>query len=237
LPLASHEQEADEGVAVDLSFPQLACTELKCAAIRQLDYEDVLAFLGVRPSAGRLKTYAAIRGELSDAAREYWDANRVVIARGLIHGGKLEAYFRTFRTRVLPFMHTKDTVGRMLQEKTEGERVSFYRGMWDNARWRFLFQLFFGRFIMGRHGRDARRLQDTRYRFPPPHHDQTITGFDPLIAAGRHDPRARSHDSDDGDAMQSPKLQLGQGFSRPGRFRSDIDLSGTERASVGRGAP
>ena len=39
-----------EVVAADLSPAQLACVELRSASFRRLEYDELLAFLGVRPS-------------------------------------------------------------------------------------------------------------------------------------------------------------------------------------------
>lgn len=52
--------EGAQVVAADLSLAQLACLELRVAAFRRLEYEELLAFLGVRPSADRRRTYAAL---------------------------------------------------------------------------------------------------------------------------------------------------------------------------------
>src|SRR6059036_3809663 len=50
-----------EVVAVDLSAAQCACLELRIAALRRLDDEALLAFLGVTPSPGRLEIYRQLR--------------------------------------------------------------------------------------------------------------------------------------------------------------------------------
>lgn len=141
-------------VAADLSFAQLALVELKRAALRRLDYEDVLAFLGVRPSDDRPATYERLEKELSGDARAFWRERGGDIARGVVHAGKFEAYFRLFRTRIVPLIHTRLTVRKLLAEKDGAARRRFFRGTWDNLRWRMLFRVFFSRFMMGRLGRD-----------------------------------------------------------------------------------
>jgi S-adenosylmethionine-diacylglycerol 3-amino-3-carboxypropyl transferase len=141
-------------VAADLSIPQLACTELRIAAIRTLDYEELLAFLGVDEHADRLSVYAKLRGGLSANAAAYWDANSATLAAGLIHGGKFEKYFHTFRKRVLSLIHSRATVQELLQKKSRAEREEFYEQRWNNRRWRWLFKIFFSRTVMGRLGRD-----------------------------------------------------------------------------------
>ncbi|MBI5368643.1 MAG: DUF3419 family protein [Planctomycetes bacterium] len=143
-----------EVVAADLSVPQLACVEIRRAAFRSLDYEPLLAFLGVRESTERLAVYEGLRPDLSESARAFWDGRRDQVSTGLIHGGKFEAYFKTFRTRVLPLTHSPRTILSLLEERDPEARRRFYEETWNNWRWRFLFRLFFSRRVMGWLGRD-----------------------------------------------------------------------------------
>jgi len=141
-------------VAVDRSPGQLALLELKMAAFRSLAHPDLLAFLGARPGARRLALYAALRPALGAAARDFWDLRPRVLAEGVVHGGRLEAYFRTFRRRILPLVHRPPVVAALLAAKDGSARERFYEGTWDTWRWRLLFRLFFSRPVMGRLGRD-----------------------------------------------------------------------------------
>ena len=143
-----------EVVAADLNPAQLACVELKVAAIRRLDHAEVLAFLGVRPSKDRLAVYASLRGLLSPSAAAFWEANAEALRIGLVHAGRFERYFRLFRRFVLPLAHGRGRVDRLLAAKSAPERHAFYDRTWNNRRWRLLFRVFFSRFVMGRLGRD-----------------------------------------------------------------------------------
>jgi S-adenosylmethionine-diacylglycerol 3-amino-3-carboxypropyl transferase len=169
--------EGAEVVAADLSFAQLACVELKCAAFRHLGHGEVLAFLGIRPSVARLSTYARLEHDLSQEARAFWAHRQDQVANGVIHAGKFERYFRLFRTRIVPLIHSKQTVRKLLEEKEEAARHVFYNSVWDSFRWRLMFRVFFSRYVMGRLGRDPeffryvegsisnRILSRTRYAF------------------------------------------------------------------------
>lgn len=143
-----------EVVAVDLSAPQLAACELRIVAWRHLAREELLAFLGVTASADRLDTYRRFRSDLSAQACGYWDAHERDVGGGVIHAGKFERYLRAFRRYILPLVHSRRTIDRLLQERTREERVRFYEEEWDTARWRLVFRIFFGRAVMGRMGRD-----------------------------------------------------------------------------------
>jgi len=146
--------EGAEVVAADLSPAQLHLVELKAATIRRLDYEPALAFLGVLSSSDRLATYRRLRRDLTPDGRAFWDRSPEVIESGVIHHGKFEGFFRLFRKRALPLVHRRRTVLQLLRERDEAGRVRFYEERWNNPRWRLLFRIFFGRFVMGRLGRD-----------------------------------------------------------------------------------
>lgn len=143
-----------EVVAVDLSLAQLACLAIRVAAFRELDDAELLGFLGVTDSAERLGRYGGLRNTLPEFARVFWDGRPSLIAAGVIHSGKFEAYFRTFRRRVLPLVHSRNRVDELFKPRPYKEREAYYRNEWDSWRWRLLIRLFFSRAVMGRFGRD-----------------------------------------------------------------------------------
>ncbi len=141
-------------VAFDLNPAQLACLELRVAGFRALSHEELLGFLGVTERADRGRIYRELRGALSPESREFWDASPELMEGGVIHAGKFERYFGLFRTRIVPLIHGRKTVEELMRAKSGGERRSFYDGTWNNRRWRLLFRVFFGRWAMGKLGRD-----------------------------------------------------------------------------------
>ncbi|MCZ7563210.1 MAG: BtaA family protein [Burkholderiales bacterium] len=141
--------------ALDLSSAQLACLELRVAAYRALDHAGLLELVGSRPSARRRDLYAACRPGLCAAVRDFWDAHGAQIDAGIGGAGKFERYFALFRDRVLPLVHARRTVLRLLEPRAREAREAFYAREWNTWRWRLLFRLFFSRFVMGRLGRDT----------------------------------------------------------------------------------
>lgn len=91
---------------------------------------------------------------MRDQARWFWDAHSEDVLKGIIHSGKFETYFSIFRQLALPCIHGKKTVERLLSASTLEEQRKFYEQMWNNRRWRCLFRIFFGEFVLGRLGRD-----------------------------------------------------------------------------------
>lgn len=141
-------------VALDLNPAQLACLELRVAAYRRLQYAELLELIGSRPSTRRRDWFAACRDDLGPDARAFWDARPELIEAGIGSAGKFERYFSLFRSRVLPCIHRRKFVMRMLENRDPAERESFYENTWNTWRWRLLFRVFFSRTMMGRMGRD-----------------------------------------------------------------------------------
>ncbi len=190
-------------VAFDLNPAQLACVEIRKASFMKLSYPEMRAFLGIGHSSYRCDTYEKLRPLLSDSARTFWDAHIDAIEGGIIHAGKFENYFKLFRTRVIPLIHGRRAVAELLMRKSEEERKIFYQKRWNNARWRFLFRIFFGRFAMGKFGRDpeffkyvdddvaAGILHRTEYAFTalPTHENPYLT----FIITGNFSQKALPH--------------------------------------------
>lgn len=141
-------------VALDRNPAQLACLELRAAAYRSLCHEELLELIGSRPSARRAALYQRCRPALGPWSRGFWDSRGAIVARGIGSGGRLEQYFELFRTRILPLVHGRSRVERMLAGGTREERQAFYQRKWNTWRWRAVFRVFFSRFAMSRLGRD-----------------------------------------------------------------------------------
>ena len=50
--------------------------ELKITAIKNLEFDDFLSFIGLRSSESRINVYEELRLKLSDEAREFWDGQK-----------------------------------------------------------------------------------------------------------------------------------------------------------------
>lgn len=143
-----------EGVAADISMAQLACVELKRAAIARLDEEELLSFLGLSPSTRRLFLYRSLRRHLGESSRTFWDENRTLVEKGIVHAGKFENFFRIFRDWVVPLIHGERSVNELFLERDPEALAQFYERTWNNRRWRLMFHVFFSRWVVGRLGRD-----------------------------------------------------------------------------------
>lgn len=154
---------AGEVVAFDINPAQLACLALRVAALKALDHEALLDFLGalqspesVKPSdkTRRLDRWRLVRERCDTATRRFWDDRPGDIAVGVVHAGRFERFFAMFRRRLLPLVHRRATVESLFAQRDRASRMSFYDQVWNHRRWRLLFAAAFSRFSLGRFGRD-----------------------------------------------------------------------------------
>jgi S-adenosylmethionine-diacylglycerol 3-amino-3-carboxypropyl transferase len=146
-------EEPRSVTAIDVNPAQNHLLELKIAAARALEHDAFLRFLGARPSRERERLYRELRPLLTPPARAFWDGQPSALEGGVIHAGRFERYLAVFRERVLPLTHGRARVEELLALGDPGAQAHFYERVWDNRRWRFLFRIFFGRFLQARLGR------------------------------------------------------------------------------------
>jgi S-adenosylmethionine-diacylglycerol 3-amino-3-carboxypropyl transferase len=143
-------------VAVDRNSTQTQLMHLKMAAIRSLAREETLELLGERESGRREELLGRVQDALPPERRAFWDheERRAWLRSGLVAAGKFERYLALFRRRVLPFIHGRRTVRRLLEARDLVTQRRVYDRSWDTWRWRAVFRIFFGRRVMRRLGRD-----------------------------------------------------------------------------------
>lgn len=140
-------------IAVDMSASQIACIELKKAMYRNLKYDDMLAFAGIRSCENRMEIYQSFRDQLPAETAQFWDTNQNSLKKGFFHTGKFEHYFHLFYL-LLRLIHTETTIASLVAEKSKSEREVFYDKKWNTLCWKMLFYFFFSKTIMGKLGRD-----------------------------------------------------------------------------------
>jgi len=142
-------------IAIDKNRAQIYLVELKMTAIAHLDYRQFIGFVGAGPENDRWRIYCHLRRHLSRASRKYWDENIGLINKGIIHVGKFEKYFRIFYKYVLPLIHNRQTVDRLLESPNSIYQKMYYHQSWNSRRWKYFFRIFFSEFILSRYGRSS----------------------------------------------------------------------------------
>lgn len=142
-------------VVVDLSPAQIACLKLRIGAFRNLSHPEFIELMGARPSGQRrAHLHKALIG-VDEETRAFWtDLAGDVELHGAGGVGKFERYFRVFRTRLLPLVHSTKTLDDIFVSRALADRQAFYDNRFNTWRWRLLLNVFFSRFVMGRMGRD-----------------------------------------------------------------------------------
>jgi S-adenosylmethionine-diacylglycerol 3-amino-3-carboxypropyl transferase len=130
--------------------------ELRRAAYSVLEHQELLELIGSRPCEDRFALLDRCLPKLSADIAEFWTKQPELVRYGIGASGKFESYFRKFREKALPLVHSRKTVLSLLEPRDPEARQRFYDEKWNTWRWRLLFQFFFSRFVMGRLGRDPR---------------------------------------------------------------------------------
>jgi len=142
-------------IAVDMNPAQLACVRLRKAMYARLTHDGFLELMGSRSSARRRRLLEDAVAGLSEDDRRFWKAReKEVVLHGAGGVGKFERYFRIFREWVLPFIHNRETIDKLLRHRDPPDRERFYEEHWNIWGWRWMLKVFFSRTVMGRLGRD-----------------------------------------------------------------------------------
>ncbi len=134
-------------IALDLNPHQNRVLELKIAAFRALEYQELLQFLGAAPSARRLELYGAVRRRLGGESRSYWDDRPGKLRRGIIHAGRYESYMRLVRRSFDALLDGRYLAEGLLAARNPTERAAFYHDCWDGRRWRCFTRVLLSRTV------------------------------------------------------------------------------------------
>jgi len=134
-------------VSIDFNAIQNYLLELKLACFRVLDYPDMLAFLGLFPSAKRLRLFKTLKPHLSSSALKYWSEHPTLVENGCLHQGKQDCYFFNF-SRLLCLLLGRKKIATLLKFKELPAQKHFFDSEWNTRRWCWIFDLFFSRTVM-----------------------------------------------------------------------------------------
>ncbi len=140
--------------AVDINASQSYLLELKRAAIRQLDYGELWAFLGLTESNGRLQIFDRLRGDLSQAAVDYWTRKPAAVEMGVVYQGRYESFIQKFG-RVLSVVQGKKRIEGFFRCETLDQQREYFDKRWNTRQWRLLFQLAFNKWMLAKRGLTA----------------------------------------------------------------------------------
>src|ERR1017187_8611717 len=140
--------------AVDINPSQSYLLELKRAAVRHLEYDELRAFLGLVPSDQRLQVFEHLRGDLSQAALRYWTSKAEAVREAVVGAGKYESFIRLF-SRFLGVMQGKKRIDGLFRCATLEQQQDYFARKWNTVRWRLLFKLLANKRMLAKRGLTA----------------------------------------------------------------------------------
>ncbi|MEP0822691.1 MAG: DUF3419 family protein [Ignavibacterium sp.] len=139
--------DPQEIIALDLNPSQNHLLALKIAAFRHLTHDELLEFVGVRPSDRRLDLYRKLRHDLDGNSRDYWEKQASKIREGIIHSGRFERYMRLLRFWLRLFIG-RNTMEAFFAARDRKERDELYRTQWENILWVLFTRVLLSRSMM-----------------------------------------------------------------------------------------
>jgi S-adenosylmethionine-diacylglycerol 3-amino-3-carboxypropyl transferase len=153
--------------AVDINPSQSHLLELKRAAVRHLDYDELRAFLGHARSDQRLQVFERLRGDLSEVALRYWTGNAEAVHNGIVNAGKYESFIRLF-SRFVWMTQGKKRIDGLFRCQTLEQQQDYFDRKWNTVQWRLLFKLLANKWMLAKRGltADYFKFDDGSSSFP-----------------------------------------------------------------------
>jgi len=132
-------------VCIDANPIQNHLLCLKIAAMKSLNYQDYLAFLGVVPSEHRLKTLQKVMLKMNKETAHFWLQNKKMIQKGIIYQGAVERLTK-ITARCASIVRGKK-IKRLFEMDDLEEQKKFVAREWDTPIWRKFFEFALKPFI------------------------------------------------------------------------------------------
>ena len=160
MPLSLLSLGAGHVTAVDIDDAQLQLTALKLAAIRALNRNAALSFLGYLPEspATRREALRAVAPFLDDVARSFWLSRERLVSRGVIWQGRYERYIRWLVALASPVIGRRRLAGLFETNGLDEQRAYFDREIGRPVIHMIFRAAFHPKLFSGR-GMDPRSLQ------------------------------------------------------------------------------
>lgn len=129
-----------EVVAIDVNPYQIHLCRLKYQALRRLDRDEYLRFVGVEPAGDRPRVYKAIRNDLPAGTRAFWDRRPEMIKGGILYCGRFDRHVISMARFFLYLGHWPV---QRLGSFTTLEEQAKYLSPWRLAMWAVIFKFLF----------------------------------------------------------------------------------------------
>lgn len=128
-----------EMVSIDANPIQNHLLHLKTAALKELDYEEYISFLGAKPSTQRGELFRKITGCLPSDSLIFWQSQQRNLANGVLYAGAIEKKMKIV-SKMLHLLRGKkiDQLFSFDDLKKQGD---FLINFWDTKTWRKIFDI------------------------------------------------------------------------------------------------
>ncbi len=137
--------------SVDINPAQSCILELKIAAIKVLDFEEFIAFSGIKKCGDRIALYHRIKPTLGREAQAFWTTHERIIKDGFFMNGKYERFIR-IAGKFMTLLQGKSNVRKLFIEKSVQEQEQYYDQVWNTKRFHYLFKVIFNKRMLARRG-------------------------------------------------------------------------------------
>ncbi len=137
--------------SIDINPSQSYMLELKIAAIKILEFDDFIAFAGLKKHENRLLLYNKIKPLLSKEALDFWDQQPKILSHGFIMNGKYEGFIK-LAGKFINILQGKKRVLGLFNEKTKAEQEIYFDTVWNTKRFHYLFKILFNKRILAKRG-------------------------------------------------------------------------------------
>lgn len=138
---------------IDYNPSQIFLVDLKFIAIKNLDFNKYLEFIGIKKCKNRVHIFNQLTPLLNQKSKLYFQNNIKLIKKGIIHVGKFDKYLQIFSKKVLPFLISPFAIKKAINTDNREYQHKIYQKIWNNWRWRLIGKVFFGKSVMQKMGR------------------------------------------------------------------------------------
>jgi S-adenosylmethionine-diacylglycerol 3-amino-3-carboxypropyl transferase len=140
--------------SIDINPTQAYLLELKIAAIKSLEFDEFIAFAGLKEHTNRLKLFEKLKPLLSNNALEFWNQQAKIISHGFIMQGKYERFIK-LAGKLIKLLQGRKRVLGLFTERSKQEQEIYFDKVWNTKRFRLLFDILFNKRMLAKRGLSA----------------------------------------------------------------------------------
>lgn len=131
--------DCSELVSVDLNPIQNYLLQLKIAAMKNLEFDQYLSFLGINKHEDRKRSLKILTNHMEAEAAQFWLKNEKIVDKGVLFQGAVEKFTKLFSCFVKLIRRKK--VNRLFNINCLEEQKKFVKEQWDVYFWRKFFEI------------------------------------------------------------------------------------------------